>query len=151
MCYDYCKIWRTEVLYFFTLRIWVLIVAFCCHHLYRLHHVTCSCLFFQDFVASNVGILFIWLVLTAVIGLDSGRDGPLVNQVVQDILLSGIGIDELALENFIRLRDGIKSLENWAQREWWVMIVAKNCMNAFTLIEVDFRKWYSQKVKPVLI
>ena len=46
------------------------------------------------------------------------RDGPLVNQVVQDILLSGI--DELALENFIRLRDGIKSLENWAQREWWV-------------------------------
>ncbi|CAB3979448.1 RAB6A-GEF complex partner 1-like [Paramuricea clavata] len=43
------------------------------------------------------------------------RDAPLVNQVIEDILL--LGMDELALENFIRLRDGIKNLENWAQHE----------------------------------
>ncbi|XP_028401796.1 RAB6A-GEF complex partner protein 1-like [Dendronephthya gigantea] len=43
------------------------------------------------------------------------RDAPLVNQVIEDILL--LGMDELALENFIRLRDGIKTLENWANHE----------------------------------
>ena len=44
------------------------------------------------------------------------RDAPLVNQVIEDILL--MGMEELALESFIRLRDGIKTLENWANHEW---------------------------------
>ena len=59
---------------------------------------------------------FDWALLLAL----ALRDAPLVSQVVEDILL--FGMDELALENFIRLRDGIKTLENWAQHEWYVLI-----------------------------
>lgn len=55
---------------------------------------------------------FDWSLLLAL----ALRDAPLVNEVIEDTIL--FGIDELALENFIRFRDGIKTLENWAQHEW---------------------------------
>lgn len=44
------------------------------------------------------------------------RDAPLVNEVIEDAIL--LGMDELALEDFIRLRDGVKTLETWAHHEW---------------------------------
>ena len=74
----------------------------------------CATCFYRRFLlqAMSESHCFDWALLLAL----ALRDAPLVSQVVEDILL--FGMDELALENFIRLRDGIKTLENWAQHEW---------------------------------
>ena len=60
----------------------------------------------------SVSSCYDWVLLLALVL----RDAPWVNQIMEDTIL--LGMDELALENFIRLRDGIKTLENWAQHEW---------------------------------
>jgi hypothetical protein len=74
----------------------------------------CKYVYFSRFLlqAMSESHCFDWSLLLSL----ALRDAPLVNQVIGDILL--LGMDELALENFIRLRDGIKTLENWAQHEW---------------------------------